>query len=199
MPDISLPSKLIFATHNENKTAEVRKLLPPQLRLFSLGDLGFYDEIPETGSTLEENARIKAYTIWMRTKISCFSDDTGLEVDALGGRPGVFSARFAGNSASSDENITKLLNEMSGAVSRKAWFRTIICLITKKGEFYFEGEIQGTIAHKKSGEMGFGYDSVFIPMGQEKSFAEFSLQEKNTVSHRAQAVHKLVDFLSDMD
>ena len=192
--------KLVFATHNQNKLAEIQSLLGTSFHLISLTDLGYEEEIPEPHLTLEENAMHKACTIFDRFNIPCFADDTGLETEALSGAPGVFSARYSGLDSGSehnrsDSNIEKLLNNLKGIVNRKAQFRTVIAFKTENMELLFEGIVTGQIAEHKKGNKGFGYDPVFIPDGFEITFAEMSMSEKNNISHRAIAFKKFSQFL----
>lgn len=187
--------KIVFATNNAHKLQEIREILGPEFEIVSLGDIGCHDDIPETGSTLEENARQKAEYVFSRYHLSCFADDTGLEVDALGGEPGVHSARYAeGTDHNSEANMAKLLRKLGDNPNRKARFRTVICL--KLGvETFFEGKVEGRIAYEKHGTEGFGYDPIFIPDGYDKSFAELGEDIKNQISHRARAVKKLAEYL----
>ncbi len=171
-------------------------MLPPDFQLLNLRDIGCTDDLPETGSTLKSNAIQKARYVHDKFGVNCFADDTGLEVAALDGRPGVYSARYAGNSADSSDNIEKLLTELKGVEDRRASFRTVIALIIANQEYLFEGIIHGTIAESASGSEGFGYDPVFIPDGFSKTFSEIGVEEKNKISHRSIATKKLVDFLS---
>lgn len=187
--------ELVFATGNLHKLKEVKALLPPEISLLSLKDLECEEDIPETGHTIQENALIKARYISDKFGMNCFADDTGLEVEALGGRPGVYSARFAGPHAQSEDNILKLLTELKGYDNRKARFRTVIAMYLDSKEYVFEGIIEGQITEDLQGEKGFGYDPVFLPDGYSKTFAEMSEAEKNAISHRAIAVGKLVEFL----
>ena len=187
--------KLVFASHNQNKVQEIASLLPQEIELLSLTDIAFYDEIPETELTLEGNSRLKAKTIYSKTGMYCFADDTGLEVEALDGRPGVFSARYASSGHDFEANIDKVLSELNGVSNRKARFRTVIALHLDGSVYYFEGIVNGKIIHTRKGIKGFGYDPVFLPDGYELTFAEMPLSEKNKISHRARAVGKLVDFL----
>lgn len=189
-------NELIFATHNANKAKEVKVLLP-HLKVQSLSEIGFYDEIPETGETLQDNALIKARTIFKATGKPCFADDTGLEVEALNGAPGVYSARYAGEGANSENNMDKLLAELEGKENRKAQFRTVIAYIDNAGrEHLFEGSVQGEILKARQGGEGFGYDPIFLPKGETESFAEMSAVRKNTMSHRGRAMRKLVEYLN---
>ncbi len=187
--------KLVFATNNSHKIKEVEKMLPEELNLLKLKDIDCFDELPETGTTLMDNARQKARYIYEKFGLNCFADDSGLEVSSLGGRPGVYSARFAGSSATSSENISKLLIELKGITDRTATFRTVIALIIDGKEYFFEGSINGSITETLHGAEGFGYDPVFIPSGSEMTFAEMNPEEKNSLSHRAIAMKKFTEFL----
>lgn len=189
-------SKLIFATHNVHKLEEVKHILSDQLELLSLTDMHCYDEIPEEEDTLEGNARFKAKYIFNQFQLNCFSDDTGLEVDALDGTPGVHSARYASEEGHDDKaNRTKLLKELQDKPNRKARFRTVVALWWNNIEYLFEGVVEGSILEEERGVNGFGYDSLFVPVGYEKTFAEMSEQEKNCISHRGLAIQKLSEFL----
>lgn len=187
--------KLVFASSNENKVAELRAVLPAHIELISLNDIGFTEDIPETADTLEGNALLKARHIAAHYHVNCFADDTGLEVEALNGAPGVYSARYAGPQRSDKDNMQKLLAELAGKPNRNARFRTVIALILDEKEYLFEGIVQGQIIHEPTGTNGFGYDPLFEPENCGKTFAEQDMQEKNSRSHRARAVKKLVDFL----
>lgn len=195
--------KIVFATNNQHKLQEIREILGNQFEILSLADIGCHEDIPETGNTLEANAHQKAEYIFDHYHIDCFADDTGLEVDALGGAPGVHSARYAeGTDHNSEANMAKLLRELSDNDNRKARFRTVISLIQMEGgnpvcsrEYQFEGVVEGRIDHEKHGSEGFGYDPVFIPEGYDKSFAELGEEIKNQISHRARAVKKLAEWL----
>ena len=187
--------KLVFATNNLHKLSEVRAIIGSQFEILSLNDIGFNEEIPETASTLEGNASLKSRAIYEKFGIDCFADDTGLEVEALNGQPGVYSARYAGPENDANKNTAKLLNELISTTNRKAQFRTVISLILNGSEYFFEGIVKGEISMEKRGNQGFGYDPVFIPEGYQKSFAELSAKEKNTISHRARATQKLSEFL----
>ncbi|OFY65049.1 MAG: non-canonical purine NTP pyrophosphatase [Bacteroidetes bacterium RBG_13_42_15] len=187
--------KLVIATNNIHKINEIRHLLNEKIELLSLGDIGCTTDIPETQMTLEGNAAQKAFFIYERFKINCFADDTGLEIDALRGEPGVFSARYAGKNCSYEDNIRKVLSAMKDQKNRAARFKTVIALVIKGKLKTFEGIIEGTIRENKRGRNGFGYDPVFQPAGLHKTFAEISLEEKNRISHRAIALQKLVDYL----
>lgn len=190
--------ELIFATHNNNKVKEVAQILPSYLSMKSLTDIGFFDEIEETGKTFEENALLKAKTIFEKTGKNIFADDSGLVIDTLNGAPGVYSARYAGTGKDED-NIAKALKELDGKTNRKAYFISIFCLILNGKEYFFEGRIDGTISTEILGENGFGYDPIFIPDGFSKSFAQMSAEEKNAISHRAKAVEKLNNFLINLN
>ncbi len=190
--------ELIFATHNNNKVKEVAQILPSYLSMKSLTDIGFFDEIEETGKTFEENALLKAKTIFEKTGKNIFADDSGLVIEALNGAPGVYSARYAGTGKDED-NIAKALKELDGKTNRKAYFISIFCLILNGKEYFFEGRIDGTISTEILGENGFGYDPIFIPDGFSKSFAQMSAEEKNAISHRAKAVEKLNNFLINLN
>jgi XTP/dITP diphosphohydrolase len=187
--------KLVFATHNKHKLKEIREILEPQHEIKGLTDLQFFDDIPETGDTLEENADIKSMTIWEKFGLSCFSDDTGLEVEALNGAPGVYSARYAGEGCSFDDNMNKLLEALKGETNRKARFRSIVSLVLNGETKHFEGIVEGVILESRQGEEGFGYDPIFKPNESNLSFAEMSSAAKNEISHRGRAIQKLTDFL----
>ncbi|HPF00628.1 MAG TPA: non-canonical purine NTP diphosphatase [Bacteroidales bacterium] len=187
--------KLVFATNNAYKLTEARQILSDGVDVISLYDAGFDSDIEETGLTLEENASLKARTVFEATGLNCFADDTGLEVDALDGRPGVFSARYAGSGHNFSANVDKLLDELTNVENRKARFRTAISLILDGKEYLFEGIVNGEIMHERAGAGGFGYDPVFRPEQYQLSFAELSAEEKNTISHRGKALQKMVEFL----
>ena len=187
--------KLVFATHNPNKFREVVELLPPTVHLLSLKDIGCPEDIPETGKTLEENAKLKADFVTKNYGYSCFADDTGLLVDALNGDPGIYSARYAGEQRNSEDNIDKLLDNLGNTSQRSARFKTIIALNLGDRSYFFSGIVEGEIAFKRSGDLGFGYDSVFLPNGYKKTFAELPLSVKNKIGHRGQAISQLIDHL----
>lgn len=187
--------QIVAATNNPHKLSEIRPLLEPDFRILSLNDIGCQEELPETQNTLEGNSLQKAAFIFERYHLTCFADDTGLEVDALHGEPGVYSARYAGEQKSSDLNIALLLQNLRDVEDRRARFRTIITLLGPDGARIFEGAIHGTILRERRGGQGFGYDPVFQPDGYKKTLAEMTLEEKNQISHRAKAVQKLVDYL----
>ena len=188
--------QIIFATGNINKLKEVQSLLK-NYRVSGSADAGITEDIPETGSTLDENSRQKAEYIWERKNTMCFADDTGLEIPALGGAPGIYSARYAGESKDSEANMQKVLRELNGKEDRSAAFRTVITLIDEEGVRHtFEGVLKGTIIEEKRGHEGFGYDPIFMPEGYDITLAEMSMEEKNRISHRGQAIRRLVDFLN---
>lgn len=188
--------KLVFASNNAHKLSEIRAILGDRIEIISLSDLQCHEEIPETADTLEGNALIKARYVWEHYGLYCFADDTGLEVEALGGAPGVYSARFAGEHASFEDNVSLLLERLSGvAAPRRARFRTVIALIDEYGTHFFEGSVDGEITLERSGDHGFGYDPIFRPEGLEETFAQLTEQEKNSMSHRGRAVQQLVRYL----
>jgi XTP/dITP diphosphohydrolase len=189
--------KLIFATHNKNKAFEIQKLLPDTFQVLTLDDLNFHDEIPENEPTIELNSAFKANFVFNRFEENCFADDTGLEIEFLNGRPGVHSARYAGIERNSDANMNLVLREMLDTKNRKARFKTVITLILNGKQHIFEGIVNGTIISEKRGENGFGYDPIFIPENESKTFAEMNLSEKNQFSHRARALEKMIHFLTN--
>lgn len=189
--------ELVFATNNKHKIREITDLLDDNFRILGLADLNITEDIPEEAETLEENALFKARYVHERSGLNVFADDTGLEVTALGGAPGVYSARYAGEGKSFDDNIEKLLGAMQGADERSARFRTVIALILDGSEYLFEGTVEGEITRDRRGTGGFGYDPVFLPSGHDRTFAEIPLSEKNTISHRARAMRKLLEFLRE--
>ena len=189
--------KLVFATNNINKLKEVQQMLPTSIELLSLKDINCFDDIDETETTLQGNAKLKADHITKKYGYNCFADDTGLEVTALNGEPGVYSARYAGEPSDSEKNTQKLLEELQNKTNRDAQFRTAISLNIDSKNFLFEGVCEGTILTEKQGDKGFGYDPVFKPKGFLKSFAEMSSEEKNAISHRGNAILQLVTFLKD--
>ena len=190
-----MKKKLVVATNNAHKLEEIAAILGNEMELLSLKDIQCFADIPETADTLEGNARQKAMYIYENYGMDCFADDTGLEVDALNGAPGVYSARYAGDGHDSEANMQKLLHELEGKKNRKAQFRTAICLIQEGKEYLFEGIVKGEIIQEKRGGAGFGYDPIFVPEGYEQTFAELGNDVKNTISHRARAVEKLCLFL----
>ncbi len=187
--------KLVFATNNLNKLAEVQKMLPSSIELLSLKDINCFDEIEETATTLEGNAKIKANYITEKFGYNCFADDTGLEVESLNGAPGVYSARYAGEPANSKKNMQKLLSELKDISNKNAQFKTSICLNLNGEQFLFDGVCKGEILIKKQGIKGFGYDPIFKPKDYKHSFAEMTSEEKNKISHRGLAIQKLIAFL----
>lgn len=190
--------KLVFATNNAHKLSEVRAMLSPEYQIISPAELNCFDDIPETASTLEGNAKLKAEYIYQKFGMDCFADDTGLEVEALGGEPGVYSARYAGEGHDAQANMKKLLANMADITAREAGFRTVISLIIDGKCINFEGRVDGTIATASTGEGGFGYDPIFIPEGYTLSFAQLTPDEKNSISHRGRAVQKLVHYLKQI-
>jgi XTP/dITP diphosphohydrolase len=191
--------KLVFATNNSHKLRELSQIMPPDIKLLSLEDIGCADEIPETGPTLEINAAQKSFYIWNKYGLNCFADDTGLEVEALGNEPGVYSARYAGEARDANANIIKVLENLNNNSNRKARFRCVISLVIDGYEIQFEGIVNGAISTEKFGNSGFGYDPIFIPDGYDRSFAELSPEIKNAISHRGLAVMKLVDYLRNRE
>lgn len=189
--------QLIFATTNKNKLKEVKKLLLKKINLQTLTDVNFSGDIPETENTLQGNALLKARFVTTNFNLDCFADDTGLEIEALNGEPGVYSARYAGEEKSSEKNLQKVLQKLKGIENRNAQFRTVIALIIDGVEYLFEGVVKGKITTEQKGNDGFGYDPIFVPEGFDKTFAEMTLQEKNEISHRAIAVRKLAEFLNE--
>ena len=187
--------ELIFATNNPHKTREIQALVPENIKILGLKDIGFHGDIPENQSTLEGNAHEKAGFIYERFGKSCFADDTGLEIDALKGDPGVYSARYAGGAKDPQANMDKVLRKLEGASNRKARFRCVISLIVDGEKKLFEGVVNGQILHEKRGSEGFGYDPIFLPDGYDQTFAEMPLDLKNKISHRSQAINKLTDYI----
>jgi XTP/dITP diphosphohydrolase len=190
--------KLVFATNNAHKIEEVAAKTGNQFTLLSLDDIGCTADIAETGTTFHANASIKSQFIYNNYQLNCFGDDSGLEIDALNNEPGVYSARYAGTHGDHDANMDKVLNKLYGHENRKACFRTVISLIWKGEEHFFDGTVQGTIRHERSGSKGFGYDPIFQPDGYGITFAEMSMEQKNAISHRARAVEKMVEFLKGL-
>ena len=189
--------KLVFATNNRHKLDEVRAIVGDKVEVLSLNDIGCHDDIPETADTLQGNALIKARYIYEKFGVDCFADDTGLEVEALDGAPGVFSARYAGEECDSEANMQKLLQNLTGKSNRNAQFRTVIALIIKGEEKLFNGIVKGTITEEKRGDSGFGYDPVFVPEGFSESFAQMSGDIKNSISHRYRATLELSNYLKE--
>ncbi len=190
--------KLVFATNNKHKLQEVRDIIGSGVEILSLADIGCNDDIPETADTLDGNALIKARYIYDKYNVSCFADDTGLEVDALGGAPGVYSARYAGDGHDSEANMRKLLENLTGKNNRNAQFRTVIALIINGEEKLFNGIVKGTITEEKRGDSGFGYDPIFVPEGYSESFAQMDSSTKNSISHRYRATKQLSDYLKEL-
>jgi XTP/dITP diphosphohydrolase len=188
--------KLVFATNNLNKLSEIRFLVPTGIEILSLKDINCNEELPETNPTLQENALQKAKYVFDNYGFNCFADDTGLEIDALGSEPGVYSARYAGEYCSAEDNMKKVLDKLEGEKERSAKFRTVIALIIDGEETLFEGECKGNMSNTKSGVEGFGYDPIFTPEGYDLTFAEMNKDEKGKISHRGKAVKKLVGFLN---
>ncbi|MFT5820426.1 MAG: XTP/dITP diphosphohydrolase [Crocinitomix sp.] len=189
--------ELIFATQNQHKASEIQELLPDLIHVKTLNDIGCDEDIPETAQTLEGNATLKSKYVVENYQVNCFADDTGLEITALNGEPGVFSARYAGAQKDSNDNMDLVLKKLQGVSDRSAQFRTVISLIINGEEKQFEGIAKGEITLEKSGRSGFGYDPIFRPTGYEITFSEMSMEEKNAISHRGIAVRKLVDYLVD--
>jgi len=190
--------KLVFATNNIHKLQELQLLLGKRFELLSLKDIGCYEELSEDQETLKGNALQKAMYVYKNYNYPCFADDTGLEIDALDGAPGVYSARYAGDEKNSEANMDKVLGQMDKIKNRKARFRTVIALIIDGSEKYFEGVVEGEIIRGKRGTNGFGYDPVFVPAGYSQTFAEMDISDKNSISHRGMAVRKLVDYLKTL-
>lgn len=188
--------KIVFATNNPNKIKEVQAQLPDNITLLSLEEIGCFEDIPETAPTVEGNALQKATYVKEKYCYDCFADDTGLEVEALDGAPGVFSARYAGNQKNDQKNMNKLLEELNGKTNRKAQFKTVIALILNEKTLSFSGTCKGTILEQKKGDKGFGYDPIFQPEGYDLAFAEMSIEQKNKIGHRGKAVQKLIEYLN---
>lgn len=191
--------KIVFATNNPNKLSEIKALVPETIKIVSLKEIGCFDELPETQDTLEGNALQKAQYVVDKYKVPCFSDDTGLLVEALNGEPGVYSARYAGPENSSEKNMDKLLKNLEGKTNRKASFETVIALILNGKKHVFNGSVEGEITCDRKGEDGFGYDPIFIPENGELTFAEMSKEAKGEISHRGRAVRKLIAFLTTLE
>lgn len=190
--------ELVLATNNPHKVEEIRNILGSSLSIKTLNELGFFEDIPEDSPTLQGNASQKSHFLFDKFGCNCFADDTGLEVEALDGAPGIYSARYAGEAKDPEANMRKLLKELEGKESRKARFRTVISLIWEGQEYFFEGIVEGVILSEKRGEEGFGYDPIFQPDGYDRSFAQLTMQEKNEISHRGRAVQKLLQFLQSV-
>lgn len=191
--------QLVFATNNRHKLDEVSAKLNGAIHLLTLHDIGCFDDIEETGTTFKANASIKSHYVYAEYKLNCFGDDSGLEIDALNGEPGVYSARYAGTHGNHAANINKVLDNLKGETNRNARFRTVISLIWNGEEHFFEGVVEGTIRQGLSGNGGFGYDPIFEPEGYDITFAEMSMEEKNVISHRAKAMEQLIAFLNTAD
>ena len=191
--------KLVFATNNKHKLEEIRAILGDKIELLSLNDINCHDDIPETADTLQGNALIKARYIYDKFGVNCFADDTGLEVDSLGGEPGVYSARYAGEECDPKANMNKLLDNLTGKTDRNAQFRTVIALIIDGEEKLFEGNVKGIISNEKMGDAGFGYDPIFIPEGFSESFAQMTGDMKNSISHRYRATEELSNYLKQQN
>jgi XTP/dITP diphosphohydrolase len=189
--------KIVFATGNPNKLKEIKSAVN-SFEIVGLKDLGITEEIPETGDTLNKNALQKAKYVYDKTGLDCFSDDTGLEIEALDYRPGVYSAMYAGADCNAENNMRKVLEELGETLNRTAQFKTVIALILQGEEYFFEGVVKGEILKEKTGKDGFGYDPIFRPLGYKESFAEMSIAQKNEISHRGLAVKKLVKFLASL-
>lgn len=188
--------KLVFASNNKNKISEIQAMLPADIQIVSLTDIGCFEDIPETATTIEGNAKLKADHVTKNYGYDCFADDSGLEVDALHGAPGVYSARFAGNQKNDSDNIDKLLDNLKNETNRKANFKTVIALNYKGEQHLFTGIADGEIIHERRGNLGFGYDPVFVPVGFEQTFAQISQAEKARISHRGKAILQLINFLT---
>ncbi|RVU01247.1 non-canonical purine NTP diphosphatase [Mucilaginibacter limnophilus] len=187
--------ELVFATNNRHKVDEVSAAIGDKIKLLTLDDINCHDDIEETGTTFRKNASIKSHFIFDKYQFNCFGDDSGLEIEALNGEPGVYSARYAGTHGNHAANIDKVLEKLESSPNRRARFITVISLLWEGDEHFFEGTVEGTIRHERSGTQGFGYDPIFQPDGYDITFAEMSMEEKNSISHRAKAVEKLVEFL----
>ena len=190
--------ELVFATNNLNKLSEIRNLLPESIHILALTDINCTEELLEEQDTIEGNALQKARYIYNTYGVNCFADDTGLEIESLDGKPGVYSARYAGEACIAEDNINKVLLELEGVINRNANFRTIIALIISGKEYIFEGKCRGLITEKRLGKKGFGYDPIFLPLNSTMTFAEMSVKRKGEISHRGRAVSGLTDFLSNI-
>ena len=189
--------KLVFASSNNHKINEIKKLLPENIELLGLNDIQCFDEIPETAETIEGNAILKANYIKNNYGLNCFADDSGLEIEALNGQPGVYSARYTGEPKDDNKNIDKVLFELHNQTNRKANFKTMICLNLNDKQYLFTGIVNGSIINEKKGDNGFGYDPIFVANGFDKTFAQMTFEEKNQISHRAKAVMQMIDFLKN--
>jgi len=190
--------KIVFATNNPNKLKEIKALVPKHIEIVSLSEIGCNEDIPETGETLEANAFQKVNYVKEHFGYDCFADDSGLEINALNGNPGVYSARYAGPERNADANMAKIITELNGCENRKAQFRTAIALVLNGEEQLFEGKVEGEISLTKLGEKGFGYDPIFVPENETRSFAQMTMQEKGEISHRGKAVRRLINYLSSL-
>lgn len=190
--------KIIFASNNKNKVQEIQNQVPKSIQIVTLDEIGCTEDIAETGNTLEENAIIKANYITEKYGLPCFADDTGLEIEALNGEPGVYSARYAGEDKNADKNMNLVLEKLSNSTNRKAQFKTVIALNINNEQYLFTGIVEGEIRNEKTGTNGFGYDPIFEPENLAKTFAEMTLEEKNKLSHRGRAVEQLIEFLSEI-
>ncbi len=190
--------KIVFASNNKNKIFEIQSMLPNSIQILSLESIGCFEEIPETSDTIEGNAILKANYVTQNYGFDCFADDTGLEVEALNGEPGVYSARYAGEHRNADDNMNKLLNELADKANRSAQFKTVIALNLKGKQYLFEGIASGEITTKKIGLRGFGYDPIFKPTNYDETFAQLSLEVKNEISHRGKATKTLIEFLQNI-
>ena len=188
---------LVFASSNSHKINEIKKLLPENIELLGLNDIKCFDEIPETAETIEGNAILKANYIKNNYGLNCFADDSGLEIEALNGQPGVYSARYAGEPKDDNKNIDKVLLNLDNQTNRKANFKTVICLNLNDKQYLFTGIVNGSIIYEKKGDNGFGYDPIFVADGFDKTFAQMTFEEKNQISHRAKAVMQMIDFLKN--
>lgn len=189
--------QLVFASNNKNKIKEIQLLVPNSIQIVSLEDIGCFDEIPETADTIEGNAILKANYVTEKYGYNCFADDSGLEIDVLNGEPGVYSARYAGEPKDDNKNIEKVLANLKDKTNRKANFKTVICLNIEGQQHLFTGIINGKIIDEKIGNNGFGYDPIFVADGYQKTFAELSMEEKSTISHRGKAVRQLIEYLNN--
>lgn len=190
--------EIVFASNNKNKIAEIQQLLPSTISILSLEDIGCFEDIPETSNTIEGNAILKANYVKEKFGLDCFADDTGLEIEALNGEPGVYSARYAGEQKDANDNMNKVLRNLQSQKNRNAQFKTVITLNYKGQQKLFTGIVEGVITEEKSGDKGFGYDPIFKPTGYEETFAELSAATKNKISHRGLATQQLISFLSEL-
>jgi len=191
--------KIVFASNNKNKVQEIQNQVPESIQIVTLEEIGCFEDIEETGKTLEENAIIKANYVTEKYNLPCFADDSGLEIEALNGEPGVYSARYAGEEKSSEANMQKVLENLNGVSNRKAQFKTVIALNINNEQYLFTGTVEGEIRNEQKGTNGFGYDPIFEPEYLGKTFAEMTLEDKNKMSHRGRAVEKLITFLSKIE